>query len=203
MQSQREAMTDSLADIINIIHLGGKSGVLTVERGEAATLEEGLIIFVDGKVIEAKAGQKSALTAFRYLTTWKTCRFSFIDQYVQDVPMSSQNARTALSQRENTPAPPSTSSGSLTTPIPPALKSGAQEYSGKSAEPSTQPLRSQTGELALQSPERMQISRMQRRLLLLINGQRSLSELARLMAKSPDEVKLLLDDLERSGLISQ
>jgi hypothetical protein len=78
MQSQRETMTDSLADIINIIHLGGKSGILTVERGEAATLEEGTIVFVDGRAIEAKAGRQNALNAFRYLNTWKTCRFYFI-----------------------------------------------------------------------------------------------------------------------------
>ena len=204
MQSQRETMTDSLADIINIIHLGGKSGILTVERGEAVTLEEGLIVFAAGRVIEAKVGQQSALRAFNYLNTWKICRFSFIDQYTQDVSMSSQAAQISLSQRS---APPVTQSVTpaphFTTPIPPPLNYGEQEYGGGSAELSMPPLRSQTGEVALQHPERMQISRLQRRLLLLINGQRSLSELARLMVKHPDEIRMLLNDLERVGLIQQ
>jgi hypothetical protein len=204
MQSQRETMTDSLADIINIIHLGGKSGILTVERGEAVTLEEGLIVFADGRAIEAKVGQQRALNAFNYLNTWKTCRFSFIDQYVQDVSMSSQAAQISPSQRSApTVTSPLTSGPYLNTPIPPRLNGGEQEYGGGSAGPSTCPFRSQMGEVALQHPERMQISRLQRRLLLLINGQRSLSELARLMVRNPDEIRILLNDLERVGLIQQ
>ena len=204
MQSQRETMTDSLADIINIIHLGGRSGILTVERGEAVTLEEGLIVFVDGRVIEAKVGQQSALAAFNYLNAWKTCHFSFIDHHVRDVTMSSQSAQIPLSQRSVPPVPsPATSAPYPTTPIPPRLNGGAQEYGGGSAGPSTCPFRSQAGEIALQHPERVQISRLHRRLLLLISGHRSPSELARLMVKNPDEIKMLLNDLERIGLIKQ
>src|SRR5260370_26174628 len=54
MQPQRRAMTDCLADLIHIIRMGEKSGVLTVERGEGRSLEEGLIIFVKGQVVEAR-----------------------------------------------------------------------------------------------------------------------------------------------------
>jgi predicted transcriptional regulator len=40
-------------------------------------------------------------------------------------------------------------------------------------------------------------------LLLLVNGQRSTNELARLMGRSLAEVETLLNDLERAGLIRQ
>jgi Domain of unknown function (DUF4388) len=200
MQSQRETTTDSLADIVNLIHLGGKSGTLTVERGEAVTLEEGLIVFVDGRVIEARVGQQSGLKAFNYLNTWKACRFSFIDHYTQDASMSSHAVQHTLSQRGS---PPVASVSRSTTPLPPQLNNEEREYSGEAAGTSTGPLRSQMGEVALQHPERVQISRLQRRLLLLINGQRSPGELARLMVKSPNEIMMLLNDLERVGLIQQ
>ncbi len=118
--------------------------------------------------------------------------------------MSSQAAQISLSQRRSpTVTSPLTSVPYPTTPIPPRLNDGAQEYGGGSAGPAMHPFRSQAGELALQHPERVQISRLQRRLLLLINGQRSPSELARLIVKNPDEIKMLLNDLERVGLIQQ
>lgn len=52
-------------------------------------------------------------------------------------------------------------------------------------------------------PEAAPVQRLHRRLLLLINGQRNLTALARLMARNPDEVQVLLDDLEQAGLIEQ
>src|SRR6266576_3858290 len=88
MQPQREAITDSLADVIHIIHLGGKSGILTVERGEGRTIEEGCIAFIDGRVVKAIVGQQSGLAAFIYLNSWQMCRFSFVSEVVNDAPAS-------------------------------------------------------------------------------------------------------------------
>src|SRR2546421_13023979 len=88
MQLQREAMTDSLADVIHIIHLGGKSGILTAERGEGRTIEEGFIAFIDGRVVKAMVGRQGGLAAFIYLISWQMCRFSFISEAVHDAPAS-------------------------------------------------------------------------------------------------------------------
>jgi len=49
----------------------------------------------------------------------------------------------------------------------------------------------------------MHLSRLHRRLLLLIAGQRERNDLARLMSRSADEIQELLNDLEHSGLIQQ
>ncbi len=207
MQPQRETMTDSLADIINIIHLGGKSGILTVERGEPITVEEGRIVFVDGRVTEANVGQQQGLIAFNHLNIWRKCRFSFIDHDMRDVSTLSQVARNSLVQANVppiTPATPPVASVSYgATPIPPRRNSGDLDYAAGPVEYAMGPVRLQAGEVALRYPERVQISRLQRRLLLLINGQRGLSELARLMVKSLDEIRMLLDDLERAGFIQQ
>jgi predicted transcriptional regulator len=59
------------------------------------------------------------------------------------------------------------------------------------------------GEATLQHPESTQLSRVHRRLLLLINGQRSIRELARLNVLSYKEVRSLLNDLEYAGFIKQ
>ena len=49
--------------------------------------------------------------------------------------------------------------------------------------------------------EQMGLSRTHRRLFLLIDGGRTVKDLARLMAYEPEAVLRLLQDLERAGVI--
>jgi hypothetical protein len=63
------------------------------------------------------------------------------------------------------------------------------------------PYRLQEGSAALRYLEKVKLSRAHRRLFLLIDGKRSVPDLAHLMSKVPSEVYRLLYDLERAGLI--
>jgi len=193
-------MTDCLADLIHIIRMGEKSGVLTVERGEGRSLEEGLIIFVRGQVVEARVNQRSGLAAFTYLNAWQVCHFSFI----------AQAANEALSPPQITqPLPPANGGFADNTSIADSpyfdtvtQVDGLHEYRDIPAAQFTIPFRLLAGEEMLQRPENNgRLPRVHRRLLLLIDGQRSVRQLAPLMARNIDELQELLNDLERSGFI--
>ncbi len=193
MQPQRRAMTDCLADLIHIIRMGEKSGVLSVERGEGRSLEEGLIIFVRGQVVEARVNQRSGLAAFTYLNAWQVCHFSFIAQAAN--ALSPVNGGFA----DNTSIADSPYFDTVTQV---SQANGLHEYRDIPAAQFIIPFRLLAGEEMLQHPENNgRLPRVHRRLLLLINGQRSVSQLARLMARNIDELQELLNDLERSGLI--
>lgn len=204
MQPQRTAMTDCLADVIHIIHMGEKSGVLTVERSEGNTLEEGFIRFVGGRVVEAGVNQQSGMTAFTYLNGWQVCRFSFIAQISHDTPLPLQSTQPLPAYRTPTQPAPATRplpSGPL---APVSQNDELHGYHNVQESRFTAPLRLQAGEEALHRPENTaRLPRLHRRLLLLINGQRSIGELAHLMSRSISETHPLLDDLERSGFIQQ
>lgn len=193
MQPQRETQTDSLADIIQILQLGYRSGTLTVERGENGAMEEGYLVFVNGKVVDARAGQYIGIAAFNYLKSWKSCRFSLSESSTE--PLAPASPQQTYSP--GNPPPGGVPPGRTTTPLPPSLPAN---FVGPGARG---PLRLQAGEFALQHPDSSHLQRTHRRLLLLINGQRRLDELARLMARSPDEVRILLNELEQAGLIRQ
>ncbi len=185
MQPQRETLTDSLSNIIQILHLGYRSGTLTVERNAGQTIEEGYIVFVNGKAVDAQANQCSGLAAFNYLKTWGSCRFSFIN--VSDT---------------NTISPSrSHSSNHVSAPFLSGSLAPTDAY-GKAVH-FPFPRLSQAGKAAISHLESLPVQRIHRRLLLLIDGQRNLTELARLMARNPDGVQVLLDDLEQAGLIQQ
>jgi len=68
---------------------------------------------------------------------------------------------------------------------------------------STAPKRISQLEEAFQLIEQMGLSRTHRRIFLLIDGYRSTSELVRLTGREEGEVRRLLSELERAGLIQQ
>src|SRR5579859_4664629 len=195
MHSHRETMTDSLADIIHVIHLGSRSGRLTVERNLDKRVEEGYIVFANGRVMEARVGQYTGPAAYNYFNTWGTCRFSFVSG-TSVPPHSIQSAQSPYGA-------PAANAFTNTTMSPMQQNGEAGAYDQRSASSSLFPLRLQAGEVILMQSGGAQLPRAHRRLLLLINGQRSVSELVRLMGRNLEEMQALLNELERAGFIQQ
>jgi hypothetical protein len=185
---QRGTTTDRLADIIQVLRLAHKTGILTVERGEAGTetYEEGTMHFVDGQVIEAHTGYRDGIDAFNWLSTWRTCRFGFTPTQPSNGPASY-----AL--------PPYRSP--ISTPRPTDNRYHPQPSTPTDATPR----RLRHPNQVLSHFEHLGLSRTHRHLFLLIDGKRTTTELIRLMQhrSSSDEVYALLADLERAGLIQQ
>ena len=86
MAQKRETITHSLADLIQVIQLGQKSGVLTVERGEGPTFEEGMITFVNGQAVTAVTAYFNGQKALSWLNGWETCCYAFIPTPTSEIP---------------------------------------------------------------------------------------------------------------------
>lgn len=207
--SQQETATDRLVSIIQSIQMAQGNGVLTVKRGEGGTLEEGSIVFVNGQVKQATAGRRSGANALNWLSTWGQCRYIFASLDVRQtqslngvgVPSTSAgNTRSTTrdlqasipaspAERESGPLLPAFSSRWERRPPPPPSQAAIIFY----------PIQ-QLG-VALRAIELNRLSRSHRQLFLLIDGQRSAQELARLAGKTEQDLQALLHDLERIGVI--
>lgn len=204
--SQQETATDRLIDIIQSIQMAQENGVLTVRRGEGGTLEEGSIVFANGQIKQTIVGRRSGPAALNWLSTWGQCRYTFA----------------SLNDRQIQPLNPLPTNGSGTTrPITADLQSSVPAPSQRQSEPllpitgsnwqrrppaTAAPLPvafypTQTLTAALREIEQNRLSRSHRQLFLLIDGQRTTQELARLAAKNEQEVQALLHELERIGVI--
>lgn len=212
--SQQETATDRLVNIIHSLQLGRATGVLTIRRGEGATLEEGSIAFANGQVAEASAGRRSGSGAFNWLSTWGRCRFSFVPLDTSPItPPSIPSSPGAIENqhkdngsylRIQTPTSDKQSgslerqSGPLITDGPPASTAGQPtQFDSVTIIPSTtRPLSE-----ALSRIEQRGLSRIHKHMFLLIDGHRSITELVRLSRKNQDEVYGLLRDLVRIDVI--
>lgn len=198
MSQRRGTTTDQLNNVIQVIQLGRKTGVLTVEREAGIKLEMGEIAFTQGQVTYAHVGQLVGEAALQWLSTWRTCRFLFVppnERITQPLP-SYLPPHTSASQQHITNAHSSMhaqDSENLRERVTPAsLHNGVPH-----------PRRIRQAEEALRLLEQFGLSRTHRRLLLLIDGRRSTLELVRLMGRTQDDVQRLLSDLERIRVIEQ
>jgi hypothetical protein len=196
---QQQDAGNRLANIIQRLQARRETGQLTVKHGRGMGTEEGIIVFENGKILEARIGRRVGAEVFNRMSRWEncSCRFArFIDistESLETFPgllaeMSPMylSTPTDLSLSQTAPLDlftRTTSSGNLApTPI-------VVPY------PASQHLE------ALKKIEQQGLSRAHRRLFLLIDGRRSLSDLTRLMSREQDEVYRLLQDLEREAII--
>lgn len=177
---QRETFTERLADVIQVLQLARKTGMLTAERMEVGGKGvHGTIKFLRGQIIHSTCGEYTGEKALSQLMTWRGCRFAF------------------LPSEEQAPSPTS-SSGRL-----PAVRVQEERTEARKTPAYGIPIRIRHIEEVLTLFPRLNLSRIHRQLFLLIDGQRTTIELARLIGKRPEEVEALLLDLERARLIQR
>jgi hypothetical protein len=224
MSQQPKTETDRLANVIQVLQLGQKTGRLIVERNDGPHFEQGIITLVNGQVVQASLNQLQGPEAFSRLKNWGACRFAFVlEQRGTNGRLPTPSVRPSSPQAPQGPAwgdtgnraygtfpPPSRASG--TAPLPGSPYSQGQIYSrttrnlgGDRQSTPTEwlatPYRTRHMEEGMRLIEQMGLSRTHRRLFLLIDGGRTVKELIRLMAHDPADVQKLLQDLQRAGVV--
>jgi hypothetical protein len=185
-----------LAAIIQQIQMEGRTGFLSVKRGEGRNLEEGTVLFINGKMEEARVGRRTKFDAFKYLCTWEHYEFLFRAPDGQGQLFSFPFSSFLAYRSPGNPLPPS-------TPVPSHLQANPSNLQKRITDSAVLiPYHSRHRLFdGLQVIEKMGLMRGHRRLFLLINGERSVAELARLTASSEDEVYQRLQDLEKAAVI--
>jgi Domain of unknown function (DUF4388) len=210
MPQQPATLTDRLANVIQVIQLGRKTGTLSVERSSGNSLEQGTVYFVNGLMTQASAHQLRGLAAFQWLNTWGSCRFTF-------TPSDSAVATNRLVSIRLGQVPASKHEGFQDTDPTIRIQAQARAFSSSGTENNQNrhhgispqnvsgsiPNQVRFLEDAVERIERMKLSRAHRRLFLLIDGHRTTADLARLMGRRQVEVDALLHDLERADVVKR
>jgi hypothetical protein len=206
MPQQPNTSTDRLANVIQVIQLGRKTGTLIVERSSSNTLEYGTVGFVNGLMTRASARHLRGLPAFEWLNTWGTCLFTFtpsdstattkkLHSLRPDlVPASEHDRFQDFDQTVHTQA-------KAFSKVDTGNKQDRQHDQSPRKTPGSIPNQVCSWEEAVQRIDSMKLSRMHRQLFLLIDGHRTTTDLARLMRRRQIEVDTLLQDLERADVV--
>lgn len=176
----RGTATDKLADVIQMLLFVQKTGILTVQRENSPnTLEEGSLFLREGQIADATVGNVRGADALKKLSTWTRCYFVF----------------QALSPSAD---PPRAVQAPATFAPPPEPQNWPSDPAAAS---SVIPSRTEQFQSNLPDFERLGLSRVHRQLFMLADGQRPIEVLAKLLGRLPQEVLLLLNDMENLHLL--
>lgn len=221
MGTARDTATDRLSNVIEVVELGRRTGLLSAERGAGPAYEEGALYFVGGRAVYAAVAQLRGREALSVLSQWGPCYFCFDTRAAPPQPNIAE-AITGPNAAARTGGPASSSRWpSQTGPIAPPGPMRGPTTPDRAAAPGAhstwgpgQPARaSQSGPLGRRprrSPDlrdlmtvvtTYHLSRVQRTILLLADGTHDVLDIARLASRSVDEVTQMLADLQGKGLI--
>jgi hypothetical protein len=182
----RGTATNNLTDVIQMLQMARKTGILTLQReGKGNTVEQGTLTLQAGQIVDAGLGLITGKTAYARLSTWGACHFIF-----QATAPTSPNMPAPY---QLSPEPATGRSG----PLPAIGTTGRNE----TLPVSSVPTRLRDGQEVLGYFDRLGLTRAHRQLFLLINGQYTVQELMRLSGHRADQFERLLTDLEHVGLV--
>jgi len=187
-----------LAAVIQAIQMEGWTGLFIVKRTLSNSQEEGRILFINGQMQESRAERRTGFAAFTYLCAWENYEISY---YTPDGEQPSLDPLSLSEEKHTSAAIP-------LSPVTVVAQMGQPNSKGEQTESSipclyaSVPFHSKyKPSIALQIIEKLGLTRGHRRLFLLIDGKRSVSDLARLMGCTSDEAYQLLLGLERATVI--
>lgn len=176
----RGTETNRLADVIQVLQMARKTGLLVVARDDRNdSVEQGTITLQNGEIVDAHIGLLRGAAAFNNLMAWGHCYFVL--------------------------RPPATTNGTY-TPFEVGSNGSSPGQAGRVADPSGSqrvPYPVRPAQEVLAHFSTLGLTRTHRQLFLLIDGKRNREELMRLLRYRSDEIHSLLLDLERTGLIRQ
>ncbi len=205
MSQKRGTVTDRLLNVIQVLQLGKKTGHLTIERDEGKGQEKGEIIFVEGQVTQAYGGNLRGQEALNWLSTWGACRFIFVPATLEKTtnPLTTQTQPFTSSPKATQPLndtnPRVTAAMPSTHQRPEWANSAAHPASSSSG--SAVPHRTRAVNVSFHLLDQAKLSRAHRHLFLLIDGNRTITELVRLTGRPSEEILRLLQELEHIGVI--
>ena len=224
MTKGRDNEAERLRDVLDLIRMRRQSGVLSMEHYQGNSYEEGEVAFQDGQPTYAQTGNLAGQEALRYLLGWHQIYFRFInDQTHFSTSHSAPTpANTSVPTAIGTPIIPTTPRTSqvnttgnvpaISTRLPQAnmngisTKAGTNDtmYGPTNLNPNTPGLewlvpRKQGQQQDVLS---LPLTRPQRSIYLLVDGRRTVADLARCTRKSLQEVERLLIELQDRGLIA-
>lgn len=229
MTKGRDNAAESLGDVLELIRLRRQSGLLSVERMQGGHFEEGEIYFQHGQPTYASTGQMNGQEALVWLLSWHPVYFTFSSGgpgFAANIPAANisnevlvNSANKVLASQVSARRPSSNTNLAMnanrmppnTSPVNPPVpfNEGAARDLSYSPNPPNSP--ASTPGLEWLVPQKLgndrdvlslPLTRPQRSIYLLIDGHRSVADLARCTRKSFQEVERLLSELQERGLIS-
>ena len=183
---------ETLRDILELARSRRLNGIMIIEHKQAGKVEEGEVFFQTGQPIHARIGRLAGQDALNWIMRWHNITYSIgVDESLQPIASS-------------TPAPTYLSPNGLPSTRPVAAQ--VQVNGGSSLLNNTS-----TAGIEWLVPQKrgierevlaLPLTRRQRFIYFLVDGRRTIADLARCTGKNTQEIELILSELQEQELIA-
>lgn len=193
---------ESLRDILELARTKRLNGLMAIEHIQGSKVEEGEVFFQAGQPIQARVGHLVGQDALNWLMNWHNITYSIdTDESLQSV------STTNIGNRNNT-----TSSPTPTYVTPNRMPSSGPVFAETPANGERSILNNtSTPGIEWLVPQKrgferdvlaLPLTRRQRFIYFLVDGRRTVTDLARCTGKNTQEIELILSELQEQGLIA-
>ena len=194
MANDRVMAAESINSILDLARIRRQSGRLKVEQVNGGRFQEGEIYLQAGQPVYVRLGQLHGQDALDRMLAWRNVQFTLQLEEPGTVPMALSLGNT------NGVTPPSLPAQSFPGPRPDRTTTGdlARVNSNAPGLEWLVPQKRDVGRDVLSLP----LTRRQRFIYFLVDGQRSMSDLSRCTGKTIAEIELILKELQAQGLVN-
>jgi hypothetical protein len=219
MARSGDMTAEDIGSILEAARAYQRSGMLRAEYSEGNIREEGDLYLLAGRPIYARVGMLVGLEALNRLLGWRNVSYSF----ASDVPRPAANLATTARwssvsapftqapplSRPATDLSPKAAPQRVTAPLPFPIPSAPG--TGSAGGRDLVPLQSDSSDMERLVPQKigperdplsLYLTRRQRLIYLLVDGQRTVADIARTTGKTVLEVRLILSELQERSLVA-
>src|SRR5437763_13984166 len=195
---------ESLSEVLELARTRRLNGMMTIEHSQGGRVEEGEVFFQTGQRIHARVGRHVGKDALNWLVKWLNITYAIgTDESLRSITTTSVNNR---NNATSTPSPTPTyvpPNGLPTTgPVVAQIQvNGRGSLLSNTSTPGIEWLVPQKRGIEREVLA-LPLTRRQRFIYFLVDGRRTVADLARCTGKNIQEIELILSELQEQGLIA-
>ena len=195
---------ESLDGVLELARTRRQNGMMTIEHSQGGRVEEGEVFFQTGQPIHARVGHLVGQDALNWLMKWRNITYTIgNDESLQSVATTTvHNPKSSTSTPSTTPKYLPVNGMPATGPV------GAQIQDDGRGSPL---INTSTLGIEWLVPQKrgierevlaLPLTRRQRFIYFLVDGRRTVADLARCTGKNTQEIELILSELQEQGLVA-
>jgi len=196
---------ESLSQVLELARTRQLNGMMTIEHKQGGRVEEGEVFFQTGQPIHARVGRLIGQDALNWLVKWSNITYTLgTDESLQPVTQSSVNNRnytTAITSPTPTYVPPQNGLPSTRSVVAQVQMNGSGSLISNTSTPGIEWLVPQKRGIEREVLA-LPLTRRQRFIYFLVDGRRTVADLARCTGKNTQEIELILSELQEQGLVA-
>ena len=193
---------ENLRDILELARSRRLNGIMIIEHKQAGKVEEGEVFFQTGQPVQARIGRLAGKDALNWIMRWHNITYSIgTDESLQSIATSNISTQNIAS---STPVPTYLSPTGLPSTRPVAAQvqvNGGSSLLNNTSTPGIDWLVPQKRGIEREVLA-LPLTRRQRFIYFLVDGRRTIADLARCTGKNTQEIELILSELHEQGLIA-